>query len=55
MKNLKQSIIFQNRMVRFHSTILSIPLFRSNLYLVYLLFGITHNIIDNFSIHLFVL
>ena len=53
MKNLRQSIIFQDCMIRLCLATLSIPFLYLNLYSIYLLFGISHVLAGNFFIHSF--
>ena len=55
MKNLRQSITFRDYMVKLCLSTLSTLLSSSNLYSVYLSFGISYGIADNFSIHSFAL
>ena len=55
MKNLRQSIIFRDCMIRLCLIILLIPLSSLNLYSVYLLSNIPHDMANCFSIHSFAL
>ena len=51
MKNLRQSIIFCDYIVRFYSSNLSTLFFCLNLCLAYIFFDILNNITDNLSIY----
>lgn len=55
MKNIKQSIIFQDCMIKFYFTRNSILILGSNFCLVYLLFGTPYSIGNNFFIYLLTL
>lgn len=52
MKNIKQSIIFQDCIIKFCSTRNSILILGSNFCLVYLLFGTPYGLGNNFFIYL---